>query len=379
MPLEPPAAGSPCATARAPISVRLNASTVLMSGSGAPCLTATPTPTRARSTRLPAAILPMRIISSIAAGVITAISNASPSRMRRDRAPAVALSTVTLCSVRFSKSGITESTTSFIAPVVSTLISAAAVVRTSPASMTIATAPTIPLLMIVSLLDPAGRVRYRPGERRAPGAEAFVGILPFSDVFKPAIHGELAHIGNGVVDQRLRPVFLRLVAVPVHDLLERPAVARGQTLLRHADRKGADGARSRGIAEELAQAVVCGVLAAAGEPGGGEPNGGDSELDVLHRRADRGEQDALVVLGVFAFPLGRRGFREGCLPALVGQHHHAGDGVSHVGLLHRGKALGMIDQPVGLGQENIEHPLAHGRVVDDQDIEALRVGAGRRP
>jgi hypothetical protein len=55
----------------------LKASTVLMSGSGVPALTTTPTPVLARSARLPGTTLPSLTSPSIASGVSTATSNFS--------------------------------------------------------------------------------------------------------------------------------------------------------------------------------------------------------------------------------------------------------------------------------------------------------------
>jgi len=82
-----------------------------MSGLGAPSFTTTPTPTLASFTWLPAASLPLAIISSTTAGVITKRSKASPPSIRFFNWPVVPLSTVTLWPVCFSKSGTSASTT----------------------------------------------------------------------------------------------------------------------------------------------------------------------------------------------------------------------------------------------------------------------------
>jgi hypothetical protein len=42
-----------------------------------------------------------------------------------------------------------------------------------------------------------------------------------------AIHGELAHLIDMVIDHRLGPVFFHLISVPVDHRRERPPVARG--------------------------------------------------------------------------------------------------------------------------------------------------------
>src|SRR6266702_5889812 len=107
------------------MSARLNASTDEISGRGAPSLTTTPTPTLASVARVPAAILSFLASSSMAAGVRTATSNASPPSIRLTSAPTVSLSTVTLWPVFFSKSGTIASTTCLNAPAVSTFTSAA--------------------------------------------------------------------------------------------------------------------------------------------------------------------------------------------------------------------------------------------------------------
>ena len=39
----------------------------------------------------------------------------------------------------------------------------------------------------------------------------------------------------------------------------------------------------------------------------------------------------------------------------------------------------MIDQALGLPQEDGHHFVAHLRIVDDDEIPALHIGAGRRP
>src|SRR3954471_9994863 len=94
MPLDPPAAGSIMATEGASSSARLKASTLPMSGRGAPSFTATPIPTRASGAVEPAATLPLAVRSASAAGVSTTKSKGSPPSMRRARAhriPALAL------------------------------------------------------------------------------------------------------------------------------------------------------------------------------------------------------------------------------------------------------------------------------------------------
>src|ERR1700730_4798928 len=94
-----------------------------MSGCGAPALTITLIPTRARS---PARmILPALDSSSFAAGVRTARSNAAPPAMRFVSAPTVSLSTLMVCPLPFWNSSATASRTGFIAPAVKTFTSSA--------------------------------------------------------------------------------------------------------------------------------------------------------------------------------------------------------------------------------------------------------------
>ncbi|OQB98132.1 MAG: hypothetical protein BWX79_03378 [Alphaproteobacteria bacterium ADurb.Bin100] len=99
MPLEPPAAGSIYATARAASKAWRKSDSLPIAGSGAPCFTATPMATRASRTDEPRATRPACSSSSIAAGVNTTTSKASPLPMRRASAPAVSFSMRTVCPV----------------------------------------------------------------------------------------------------------------------------------------------------------------------------------------------------------------------------------------------------------------------------------------
>ncbi len=122
MPLEPPAAGSMYATLRAASTAALNSSTVPIAGLGAPVLTATPMPTRARFTTLSPTTRPSAANGLSPPGVSTSTSNVSPPLMRLTSAPAVSLSTTTLWPVRASNAGTIATTTCLKAPVVRTLM-----------------------------------------------------------------------------------------------------------------------------------------------------------------------------------------------------------------------------------------------------------------
>ena len=100
MPLEPPLAGLMKDTDFASSTAFLKASTVEMSGFGAPSFTITPTPTRARLVRLNGATLLLAASSSIAAGLSTMTSKVSPPSTRLTRPPTVSLSMIELVSAR---------------------------------------------------------------------------------------------------------------------------------------------------------------------------------------------------------------------------------------------------------------------------------------
>jgi hypothetical protein len=130
----------------------LKASTELMSGFGVPSLTTTPTPTRPRFTRLPAANLPLPARSLTAPGVSTATSKTSPPSIRLVSAPTVSFWTVTLWPLCFSNSGTSASTTCLNAPAVKTLSSAAAALPDAPAAIATAARPNKLILIASSIL-----------------------------------------------------------------------------------------------------------------------------------------------------------------------------------------------------------------------------------
>src|SRR5829696_5858444 len=110
--------------ARALSRLCLKASTVEMSGTGAPCLIETPMPTRANGL----ALLSTSLVPSsglMAPGGITTTSKYSPAATRRASAPAVSFSIVTLWPVFFSNSGTSSCATDLKAPAVRSLRSAA--------------------------------------------------------------------------------------------------------------------------------------------------------------------------------------------------------------------------------------------------------------
>src|SRR5688500_13225264 len=110
--------------ARALSRLCFQASTVEMSGTGAPCLIETPMPTRANGLALlSTSLLPSR--GPMAPGGITTTSKYSPAATRRARAPAVSFSIVTLWPVFFSNSGTSSSATDLKAPAVNSFRSAA--------------------------------------------------------------------------------------------------------------------------------------------------------------------------------------------------------------------------------------------------------------
>ena len=180
------------------------------------------------------------------------------------------------------------------------------------------------------------------------------------DVLDPAIHGELAHLGDVMIHHRIGPEFLGLVAVPVHHLLERAAVARGQILLRHADRDGAD---RRACSRDSRAASRRSRLVVSSPPPESHAEVSPTAVTASWMFCTAAPIEASRMRSLFSSysrcPFRRGRDREGRLPALVGQHDDDRDRVGHVGLLDRGKALDVIDQPVGLREENIEHPLAH--------------------
>ena len=86
-------------------SVRLKASTVPMSGLGAPRFTATPMPARMMSARVSARSLPALISPSVWKSTSTARSNASPDSIRRFITAATSVTTTNLCPEARSNCG----------------------------------------------------------------------------------------------------------------------------------------------------------------------------------------------------------------------------------------------------------------------------------
>src|SRR5260221_3814600 len=168
-----------------------------------PSLPPTPTPTRASATWLPAANLPFAVSWSIAAGPMTARSNASPSSMRLVSTPTVALSSVTLWPVAFSKSGTVASRISLKAPAVSTLISAAAAPALPPS---IATAPTSAVSRIrrIGLQIPRRLPQRAPHVRRRAAVVA-QALRRLAEVAADDV-GELLELDLGVRIERVEVV-----------------------------------------------------------------------------------------------------------------------------------------------------------------------------
>jgi hypothetical protein len=71
--------------------------------------------------------------------------------------------------------------------------------------------------------------------------------------------------------------------------------------------------------------------------------------------------------------------REAGLSARVAKNENDRNGVDQIGLLDRGKAFRMVYEPLRLPQEDGHNPVAHGRIVNDDEVPALHIGAGRRP
>ena len=106
----------------------MNASTVLMSGVGAPARTAIPIADRARSTRLPATTLPSLMNPSSAVSAMTRTSTGSPrcSRFWTESGPVLVVAPITMrCLVARSNTGVSSISAAVKAPEVMTLISSA--------------------------------------------------------------------------------------------------------------------------------------------------------------------------------------------------------------------------------------------------------------
>src|SRR4029453_13592684 len=169
--------------ARALSRLCLKASTVEMSGTGAPCLIERPMPTRAKGL----ALLSTSLVPSSgprAPGGITTTSKYSPAATRRASAPAVSFSIVTLLPVFFSKSGTSSCATDLKAPGGRSFRSAAEAPprghnrrqKTSRARMRIL--PPLSGDLIVDRHDQSHRVadKFRRARRRRRGAPQSVPL-----------------------------------------------------------------------------------------------------------------------------------------------------------------------------------------------------------
>ena len=183
-----------------------------------------------------------------------------------------------------------------------------------------------------------------------------------------------------VVDQLLRAVLLGVVAVPVHDLLERPAVAEPLPDGRVPDRDDPVGSMAVGEPEQGPELAGALRLPAAREPGRRQPERGGRELDVLDRGAHRREEDVGIVLEVLGGMLGSLRMREAHLPAPVAEDEQDRDGVLQVALVHRREAAGrVLPLPCLLALQDLANTVPDVGVVDAEEVPGLGVGAARRP
>ena len=124
----------------------MKASTVEMSGCGAPCRTATPIAVFARSVRLPATTWFDFVSASITASGAMRTSAFSPPSTLRFKPPPVSAVIATVCPVSFWNPSLSSVTMAFMAPALSTRTSApaaAATPNTHEASSATANASTL--------------------------------------------------------------------------------------------------------------------------------------------------------------------------------------------------------------------------------------------
>src|SRR5215472_16836490 len=139
------------------MSARLNASTVLTSGLGAPARTSTPIPERTRLARVSPRTLPSLASASIWGGATITKSNASPALTRRTSTAARSTLTSSLCPLACSKSGASAPSIVATARGARTLISAASA-AVAPAAMSATMAPAMKAITLM-VSSVAGRAR----------------------------------------------------------------------------------------------------------------------------------------------------------------------------------------------------------------------------
>src|ERR1700687_140827 len=212
-----------------------------------------------------------------------------------------------------------------------------------------------------------------------PLAKYLVGIFPFADVFHASIHRKWPDLIDIMLDHRVGSEFFDLISIPVNDLRKRSAIALADVLFRIADRNSPDRTEKWRISQHRRKLFVGFFFAASRQPCRGQAAGGDGELNVLDHRAERSEEDTLIVLAVFPLPFRARRLRETGLEPRISQHHKDRDRVGKIGFLDGGKAFGVIDQPLRLTQKYIQHRLLRVGFVDDDQVPALGIGPGRTP
>ena len=170
-----------------------------------------------------------------------------------------------------------------------------------------------------------------------------------------------------------------LIAVPMQQLTKRSAVAPVLIDRRIANGDRAVSSHPRRILQYFGELTVCLVLAAAGQPGRCQSLRGHAELDVLYRSPKRAKEDRLVVRAILGIPFLAGSLREASLPARIAKDKDDRDGVGQIGLLDRRESFGVVDQTLRLPQEHGHDLVAHGKIVHNDKIPALHIGARRSP